>query len=366
MQLNSKASVIRYLFLIIFTLFSSYSIAKPKIIIDADLHHYADDHEALVMLAQLHVRENLDILGVTLLSGNHWLGQNEIDTLKALERINMHDDIPVFSGAKHPLLHSQRAFEQDKVLYGSIYAGAWDREDITETPIDGAPQTAKIEDEHAIDFIIRSVRENPGEITLVALGPLTNIAIAIRKAPDISKNIKSIIYMGGAVIVPGNVTAAAEFNWWFDAEAATIVLAEPIEHIIIPLDATDKILFNIDLYKEWAEQRHADHFMSKTFFRPKFHKEFSKNENYTIPVWDALVPAYMFDSTVVSKEQEFWIAVDSIPGPNYGRVLAYPANDFNYETRPINSQKAKVILEMNEDHFWNIYEELIFSEFDNN
>ena len=92
------------------------------------------------------------------------------------------------------------------------------------------------------------MKANPHEVTILAIGPLTDLALAFRTAPEIVPLVKRIVYMGGAFDVPGNVTPAAEFNWWFDPEAVRIVLREPIEHVVVPLDVTDTARFGKDVY----------------------------------------------------------------------------------------------------------------------
>lgn len=347
-------------------LFSSQLNAAEKIIIDSDLSHYSDDHEALVMLAGLHKQGRIKILGITLVTGNDWLPQLEVDTLKAVERLELADEVPVHRGAEEPLLHSQEKFQQhDRKLYGAIYAGAWDRERRVQLPPDGPPENAQIQPEHAVDFIIETIRNNPGEITIAALGPLTNLALVLRKAPDVVTRIGKIIYMGGAFSVWGNVTTAAEFNWWFDAEAASIVLSEPIRHIIIPLDATDRILFDKSLYDRFVLGQHRNHFMVTDFLAPKFSQKIKENPDYKLPVWDALVAAYIAQPQLVLEREDYWVGVDTNDGPDYGRSLATPAASdvsFMKSFRPFSSQQAEVILKLDNEKFWQVYEQLLFAE----
>lgn len=340
--------------------------AAEKIIIDTDLSHYSDDHEALVMLATLHKRQKVKILGVTLVTGNDWLVQLEVDTLKALERLELANEIPVYRGAEQPLLHSQEKFQRyDRELYGAIYAGAWAREKQVSPPPDGPPQDARIQPGHAVDFIIDAIRKNPGEITIAALGPLTNLALAIRKAPDIVNKIGAVFYMGGAFFVWGNVTAAAEFNWWFDAEAASMVLSEPVRHVIIPLDATDRILFNKTLYDRFTRGEYRNHFMVTQFLVPKFAEKLRENPDYALPVWDALVAAYIAQPELVLEKADYWVSIDTNDGPGYGRSLAAPAaSDISFlkPFRPFSSQKAEVILRLDSEQFWQVYEQFLFAD----
>ena len=347
-------------------LFSGQSGAADKIIIDTDLSHFSDDHEALVMLAGLHKQRRIELLGITLVAGNDWVPQLEVDTLKALERLELANEIPVYRGAEKPLLHSQEKFQRyDRGLYSAIYAGAWDRDKQVQFPPDGPPENAQVQPGHAVDFIIETIRNNPGEITIAALGPLTNLALALRKAPDLVTRIGKIVYMGGAFFVWGNVTTAAEFNWWFDAEAASIVLSEPIRHIIIPLDATDRILFDKSLYERYALGEYRDHFMVTRFLAPKFEQQFDDNPAYKLPVWDALVAAYIAQPELVVERADYWVSININHGPEYGRSLAAPvASDVSFmrSFQPFSSQQAEVILKLDSEKFWQVYELLLFAE----
>ena len=140
---------------------------------------------------------------------------------------------------------SQATYEAEKALFGRAMPARGNNPKPTradlKAPPDGMAEHAQPADQHAIDFIIEQVEKYPHEVTLLVIGPVTNIALAVRKDPDIVPLIKRIVYMGGAVDVPGNVTPAAEFNWWFDPEAAKIVLREPIPQAIIPLDVTNTV-----------------------------------------------------------------------------------------------------------------------------
>lgn len=98
----------------------------------------------------------------------------------------------------------------------------------------------QVSDENAVGWLIDTIRANPDDVTILAVGPLTNIALAMRTDPGIVPLIKRVIYMGGAVEVPGNVRPAAELNCWFDPEASKIVARAPIEHVVVPADVTGR------------------------------------------------------------------------------------------------------------------------------
>ncbi len=104
----------------------------------------------------------------------------------------------------------------------------------------------------AVDFIADTVKANPHEVTIIAIGPLTNIAQAAARYPEIVPLIKQVISMGGAVHVPGNTTKTAEFNWWFDPEAAQAVLRLPVPQVVVPLDVTNTVLLTKPVYDRIA------------------------------------------------------------------------------------------------------------------
>jgi len=208
--------------------------AAEKVIFDTDFNVLNDDGQAFIMLAQLHAQKKIDLLGMTLVSGNAWVDQAQVDALKAVERMGVEKDVGVYSGAAYPLLHDFATYPQEQALFGSGWPGAFKHPRPTSpsqlvAPPDGLATHTKLRNESAAQFIIDSVKRNPHEVTLLAVGPLTNLALAIRTAPEIVPLIKRIVYMGGAMEIPGNTTPAAEFNWWFDPEAARIVLRSPVD-----------------------------------------------------------------------------------------------------------------------------------------
>lgn len=103
---------------------------------------------------------------------------------------------------------------------------------------------------HAVDFLIQSIHKYPHQVVIFAIGPLSNIALALLLDPTIAPLIRKIVIMGGQIEVPGNsFCGAAEFNWWFDAEAAQIVLrAKGLQRLIVPLDLTDTVPMTQEVY----------------------------------------------------------------------------------------------------------------------
>ena len=199
-----------------------------RIIIDTDPG--VDD--AFAIMLALYAKD-LRIEGITTVEGNGTLEQvsnNALRILKAAGRL----DVKVYKGCS---LKDHDTTEV-KEIHGKDALG--------DVP-DYLPGDAVCEDEHAVDFIIRTVREHPHEITLATLGPLENIAQAIQKAPDIVRLLKRIVIMGGAV-KGGNITHNAEANIYNAPEAAAAVFSSGIgEIVMVGLDATTQFLFDANL-----------------------------------------------------------------------------------------------------------------------
>lgn len=328
-----------------------------NVLIDSDFHSLADDHEAAAMVGVKHRQGEIRIVGVTTVTGNTWAGVGAAHAVSALADLGL-TEIRVAEGAGQPLLHRQADFVHRSRLYGAAFGGAWGNATLLEER--PAPRPVKrTAGQHAVPFLIESARNSPAGITILAIGPLTNVALALRLAPDIRDHIERIVCMGGAIYVPGNVTPSAEFNWWFDPEAAAIVLEEDLELLIVPLDATDRVLLDADRFGDWST-RYRRHAMLRRFHRPKFDAVFSSDPAFTLPVWDAAAAACLLDDAVIRRDQELWLSVDCSTGPSYGRVVAYPdAEQFNLVAP--TRRRARVVFEIDSERFWRLYEDLVFS-----
>ncbi|WP_417410736.1 nucleoside hydrolase [Hoeflea sp.] len=195
-----------------------------KIIIDTDP---GQDDAAAIMLAL--ASPELDVLGITAVAGNVPLTLTERNA-RIVTEICGRADIAVYAGADKPLARKLVTAEH---VHGK-------------TGLDGVdlfePARA-IETLHAVDFLIETLRSEPaGTVTLCPLGPLTNIAMAIKRAPDVVGRIKQIVLMGGGFFEGGNITPSAEFNIYVDPEAAKIVFAAGVPITMMPLDVTHKVL----------------------------------------------------------------------------------------------------------------------------
>ncbi len=196
-----------------------------KIIIDTD----PGQDDAVAILLALASPEEIEVLGITAVAGNVPLPLTQKNARIVCELAGR-PDVAVFAGCETPM---DRPLVTAEHVHGK-------------TGLDGPtlpdPQMP-LREEHAVDFIIRTLRDHPpGTVTLCPLGPLTNIATALRHAPDIAPRIAEIVLMGGAYFEVGNITPTAEFNIYVDPEAAKIVFASGVPLTVMPLDVTHKAL----------------------------------------------------------------------------------------------------------------------------
>ena len=196
-----------------------------KIIIDTD----PGQDDAVAILLALASPEELEVLGITAVAGNVPLALTSKNACIVCELAGK-VDVPVFAGCEAPL---KRRLVTAEHVHGK-------------TGLDGIalPEPEMpLQRAHAVDFLIDTLRAAPeGEITLCPLGPLTNIATAFTRAPDIAGRVREIVLMGGAYFEVGNITPAAEFNIYVDPEAAEIVFRSGVPLTVMPLDVTHKAL----------------------------------------------------------------------------------------------------------------------------
>ncbi|MCT4332545.1 nucleoside hydrolase [Paracoccus sp. YLB-12] len=246
-----------------------------KIIIDTD----PGQDDAVAILLALASPE-FEVMGITAVAGNVPLSLTELNARKIVELAGR-TDVPVFAGCDAPLARKLVTAEH---VHGK-------------TGLDGVelPQpSVPLQPIHAVDFIIDTLREQPsGSVTLVPIGPLTNIATAFRRAPDIIGRVARIVLMGGAYFEVGNITPAAEFNIYVDPEAAAEVFASGAPLVVLPLDATHEALTS----RDWVQTMRAlpggcgPAIASWTDFFERFDKE--KYGNQGAPLHDPCTIAWL-------------------------------------------------------------------------
>jgi inosine-uridine nucleoside N-ribohydrolase len=300
---------------------STSTAARDIVIFDTDCGVFGDDGAALVMLA--HSPEQVTIAGVTTVPGNVW-GDQVAEYVTHILDLLRRPQIPVYTGAAAPLIHTAAMAHESVRRWGPLeFMGAFaDPNPNAVIPAPGAALTTRHTHRgQAVNFIISEVERQPGEVTIFAIGPMTNIALALRLRPDIETKIKRIVFMGGNYKVPGNTTPMAEFNFWFDPEAARIVLRSRIPQ---------KVMFGLDICNQ-APMRKAEfdqiasaHTPIAELFREDLGKRypgFLDKPNAQAYLWDALAAAYLIDPGFVTREEKHHLDVVTEWGRFYGATI---------------------------------------------
>jgi purine nucleosidase len=288
-----------------------------RIIIDTDPG--IDDSLAILLAV---ASPEVQLEGLTVVHGNCSAEQGTINALSILE-LAQASHIPVATGYDLPLVQPSLLAPETHGGQGLGYAKL-------PAPL-SRPQVQK-----GCDFLIEKIMSNPGEITLVAIGPLTNIAMAIRLEPRIVQNVKEVIIMGGAIRHEGNTTPLAEFNTFVDPHAAHIVYHSGMPITLVPLDVTYQvILTHADVDRLKSLPSGVPKFIEDaTRFYMEFHDEYQKIEGCVIN--DPLVLALTFAPELCDYEEQF-VDVDINGGVSMGNTFA----DFYKMTKkPANMKVA--------------------------
>ena len=306
---------------------------KHKVIYDQDNSGpFGTDILGTLMMLQA---DNIDLLGITLVTGDAWMKQEMAYTLRLLEMMGR-TEIPVYPGAEFPMLNTKEEWQLRQQLYGGHrmdpWMGAFNRANGEPNEIKPLPPpydrlaNLKPQQEHAARFIIKSVRENPGNVTIYAGGPLTNIALAIALAPDIVSLVHDIVIMGTGFHVFTN-----SFNMFFDPESARKVLrAAWPKCTIVTVDIaeeiheSDEIAPGRKMIEEIASR--AENPISDLF---QIHavEPLRRNPNKQLfRMADEMTAAQIIDPSVFTKSEQMYVDICTTPGPRYGDAMFWPKN----------------------------------------
>jgi inosine-uridine nucleoside N-ribohydrolase len=271
-------------------------MATP-VIIDCDPGH--DD--AMALLLALGSPE-LELVAVTTVAGNQTLEKVTANAIRVLDVAGA-NSIPVAAGADRPLVHPARVAAE---VHG-------------ETGLDGPelrPPSRDPEPMHAVELMARALRERP--LTLVPVGPLTNIALLLALHPELAERIERIVLMGGA-IAEGNVTPAAEFNIWCDPEAAHRVFSSGLDVTMVGLDVTHRALFSRERAEGLRASGRAGAFVADLHrFYSRFHATIYHDP--ATPVHDALAVASLIRPGLLRSER-LAVEIDTSTGICRGRTV---------------------------------------------
>jgi purine nucleosidase len=277
---------------------------------------------------------------ITIVTGDVWRDEGTQHTLRMLE-LTGHADVPLARGAVFPLVRTQQETRLGTALDGNVmYLGAWGEGStvLVETPggvvpvmsgkhtghgpyeippmREGQP-TIKAIEEDAAHFLVRQVHAHPHEVTIYAAGPMTNIALAIAIDPEFAALTKGIVLMGGSLNPqtddPEFATSPRhEFNFWFDPEAAHIVLRADWPRVdVTTVDVSIKAPFTQAMVDAIAKsQKPAARYIAA----------WSQDRYY---MWDELTACAWVDPTLITKEKQVYMDVDLSHGPSYGDTLTW-------------------------------------------
>jgi inosine-uridine nucleoside N-ribohydrolase len=295
--------------------------------------------DQMAMLALLQAPD-VQVLGITIVTGDAWRDEETLHTLRMLE-LTGHAEVPVARGAVFPLIRTQEETRLESALIGKVvWLGAWGRgaTNLTETgtgtqpahleshspyeipPLPEGMPTTKPIDEDAAHFLIRQVHAHPHQVTIYAAGPLTNIALAVALDPEFAPLTKGIVIMGSSIRPETTDPEFAtdprhEFNFWFDPEAAHIVLRADWPRIdVTTADISIKAPFTQAMLDAVAKSQTP---------AARYIAAWSQQRYY---MWDELEACAWLDPTLITKEQVVYMDVDLSHGPSYGDTLTWPEN----------------------------------------
>ncbi len=308
-------------------------MTPTPIILDCDPGH--DDAIALLLAV---ASPELELVGVTTVSGNQTLDKTTANALRVLEFAGR-SDIPVYAGADKPFLRKRDVAAH---VHG-------------ESGLDGPdlpPPSRAAEQQHAVDYLADEIRRRDGKVTLVPTGPLTNIGLLFSLHPDARP--ERIVLMGGS-IGEGNRTPAAEFNIWADPEAAQRVFVEGLDTTMVGLDVTHRALIKDDHTERMRSAGRVGSMVAELMdFYARFHKSRYPDLDGS-PMHDPVCIAHLIDPTLMDVRDAF-IEVDCSTGPSWGRTNVDWRNREHF-----GDPNAKVGLDIDGDRFAELIVERISS-----
>jgi len=305
-------------------------MAPVKMILDVDTG--IDDALALLLALK---SKDVELVGITTVFGNVDVERATLNTLQVVELAGRAGEVPVAKGTDRPLFRTWDGPVPH--IHGSNGIGGYELPMPSQRPIE----------ESAADFIIRQTHEQPGEITLVFVGRLTNLAIALAKDPTIAKKAKRLVLMGGALRVPGNVTPVSEANIWGDPEAAHRVFESGMPITMVGLDVTMEAVWHGEHIRQLKEQagpglaKQVDFIENIVDFYFKAYEK--QNGFYGSPLHDPLAVAVAFDPSFCETE-DWYVQIETKGELSSGATIA----DFR---RPPEKTNASVCVAVHRERF---------------
>ena len=275
---------------------------KKKVILDVDT---GTDDAIAIMTAVM--SETLEVLGVCAVNGNRGIDFTTENTLRVIEYLGK--DIPVFRGCSLPMVVSLTEGRREDIPY----KGPKDPQDnVHGDYIDLPPAAIREQPVSAVRWLVDTLMASEGDITLIPVGPLTNIAMALRIEPRIAQKIKRIVIMGGGCREV-NITPTAEFNFWIDPEAAKIVFDCGCDILVVPLDATHAAAVSIRTAEALERKGTKPATLTARIIRQRqnAYKHWQPMADIdSVPVHDALAVCAVLDESILEPVVETYADVD--------------------------------------------------------
>lgn len=339
-----------------------------KVIFDTDneTDWFGDDSFALLLLLQADAAGYLDLIGVTSAAANVTVAESTTANLNMLEAAGR-GDIPVAIGTDIPIMGLQdddtiaanglkRINCMKQVLeYGDTisYDNLGDLEEYA-----WGYSSLKPVEESAWEFMIEQVHKYPGEVTIMAVGACTNVALAIMNDPTFAENTAGIYYMGGAIDVPGNDTPCAERNWYYDPESVDICLQAdwPLQ-VIVPND----ISYNQKLTYDRINliMNAGDNALTKMVRENAFAKRFEDNPDYKESLWDAQVPGIFMCPDMITESDVRDVAIVTDMGYSYGESVAWKEGE-----GPEKAATCTIVYNVDGDRYWQFMADMLGTDFE--
>jgi purine nucleosidase len=327
---------------------------RRKIIINEDCSGPGGSNmQTVAMLIQ---SPQVEVLGITVVSGDQWRDEEVAHTLRLLE-IMGRTDIPVAAGAVFPLLRSHEEAQLWQQRFGKVaYAGAWDDRwwhgPLVIPPLlEGQPST-KPANEDAAHFILRMVHQYPHDVTIYEGGPMTNLALAIAIDPSLPELARELVFMGGSLAPETDYAEFAtnprhEFNFWFDPEAAYAVLRAPWKKIVCtPVDISIKARLTPATVKEIGATGTPLASYVARFYQQGMGADF---------MWDELAAAAWLDPSVITQRETRYVSVDIDHGAGYGNTLTWTEAD-----KPkVTVQRVEIQMDLDSEKLYAMFVKLM-------
>lgn len=329
----------------------------PKVILDCDMTYLGDDAMCLSILAQADKLGLIELLGVTITGGNNFVSYGTNSALVQMEQIGR-KDIPVYMGTDIPLNGMRDLAEQEKIVgdidnwgamyyldkyvepsdyhnLGSLYERKWGYSD------------TEAEDTGAVDFMIEQVSRYPNEVTIIAVGAATNIALACQKDNNFASGTAGIVYMGTIIEGRGTFTPYADFNCFYDADAYAVCLSSDFPtQLVIPHDASKTAVLNKAVFDLMDVKNDTQ---TATFWLENRYSQYKRDTNYTQSCSDAIAAVCFLNPNVITSEKLLSLEVNTdVESSYYGQVTSTEENG-----------NIRVVFAVDEEQYWNFVTDLL-------